>query len=164
MNIKQVVYPGDLLFYRVWDGSPWMYKVISFVQTWRKEVTPWASYAHVAMVDANPDLQVEATWPRIRKAPIDWSRVDIEIYRVKGATLPQVYKAIQSANKQIGKFYDLGLFFLGAYNFRHAEICTTLVQKAYRDAGINLGEGAGKLLTPNELIIDPLLFKVAQSG
>ena len=160
VTLQQLVHPGDLLFYRVRAQSPFMYKLIALAEHLRNANPSQKHYAHVAIVGGETLTKIEATWPRVTESVIDWTRPDLELWRIKGITPEQTVKFLQFARKKIGERYDIGMFCLGVFDFKHAEICTTLVKKAACHAKIPLAITTGDFLTPDELVNDLLLYKI----
>jgi len=149
--MKERARPGDILFYSVTPQSGWVARFIAMAQFWRKEGVGSVQYSHVSIVLRDTNYQVEAYWPRIRKSKINWSDDNLELCEIRGISEKQRCDMIIYAMEAIGQWYDLGTFFFGLFNFKNAEICTTLVRSTAAAIGVRLGYDYGKLLTPNEL-------------
>ena len=157
--------PGDILLYKANEWSRFSSKFIEWGQRILGQAPSKENYCHVAMVDDDPTYVLEAKWPKTHRVKLDWIELsehyDIEIWRVKGIKKDQIKKATAWARKNVGLFYDLGLFLFGAFDFKKAEVCSTYVQKAFQAAGIELSiEGPGKkLTTPCEIAANEKIIR-----
>jgi uncharacterized protein YycO len=153
--------PGDILIYRVVPNSPWHDKLIAWGEKiMGKKSTP-ASYCHVAMVDYDTDLILEAVWPKTHVTKFPGKDLNpVEVYRVKGATLEQINIAIDWAHENLGLWYNIGLLFFGLFPKKHEVVCSTYIDDAWDAAGLSLGEG--KLLSPDEVAASPRLERVLE--
>jgi len=153
--------PGDLLFYRVTPQSSWVSRVIATFQMWIGDGTGPLLYSHVALVDVvDPDYLIDAWWPRVRRKRVNWMDPDLEVWRIRDITDFHISIMSGTAMGMVGQWYDVGNFFFGLFDSHHAQICTTLVVGSAHAAGIDLVSDAGRLVTPNELVASPMLYKV----
>lgn len=158
--MQALVRPGDLVFTKVTPQSTFGAKIIAIASILRKEGTRATQYSHVAIVDWDVNYVIEARWPKLRRTQIDWSDSNLEIYRIQNFSVNKATAFMNHANSCIGQWYDLGQFLFGLFNFKKAEICTSLVINSAKVAGISLGQAAGRLVTPNELAEDPQLKRI----
>lgn len=137
---KALLRPGDLLFYRpkaIFHVGSWL--IAWFQNVVGKSPIEDRSYCHVAIVDTDTDYIVESRWPKSRRWKIDWKKLDknytVELWRVKNVTKEETEKVLEWANSHLGEWYDLGLFVWGTFDFKHSEVCSTYVAKAWEAAG-----------------------------
>lgn len=156
-----ILQPGDILLYRVTPNSPWHDKVIAWGEQLLKKKFTKFNYCHVAMVDYDTDLILEAVWP--------WTHLTlfpgkgnnpVEVYRVKDVTPEQVKLAITWAHQNLGVWYDLGRLFFGLFPSRHKVICSTYIDYSWDNAGRSLGDG--KLLSPDEIAVSSQIVLIAK--
>lgn len=157
---KSLLKSGDILLFRAksfWHFSPWF---ISWGQNvMGKNAVKGATYCHVAIVDEDTDYFLEARWPKSKRTKFDWQHLDreytVELWRVKNETNEEAAKAVAWAQANVGEWYDLGLFFWGWIDKKHAEVCSTFVTKAWESAGKIFKQvkkvGLGTLITPDEV-------------
>jgi uncharacterized protein YycO len=164
-KVKQsILQPGDIILCRVTLRSPIHDKLIA-VGEWimRKKFTR-SNYCHVMMVDSDPELVLEAVWPKTHLVKGDWDKREkkyaLEVYRVKRATLVQKAKAIHWAHKNLGVWYNVGLLMFGWFPKKHEVICSTYIAKSYAYAGIQLGKNE-KLLSPDEVAVSTKLKRIS---
>ena len=163
MNLQCRTKPGDLIFYRVTPSSSLFDKIVGILQLLRGEGKGATQYSHVAIVDRDTNYCIEARWPRVRRALIDWNHPELELWR-RPLGSAQAAVMLLMARNMVGDRYDLiGLIF-GALGSRHRAICTTLVRKVFASIDIEIGAGAGKILTPSELVADPALHHIGQNS
>ncbi len=165
---KKLLKPGDILLCRVGPKAIWSSKFIAWAQKLIGRGSNGQNYCHVAMIDVDTDFILEAKWPKTRKWRIDWVHMDeryvVELWRVKGATPAKVKKALTWIHKHLGEWYDLPIFLFGWINFKHAEVCSTLVSKAWKAAGVKFVNTVsyGKqedLITPDEIAANTKLIR-----
>lgn len=153
--------PGDIVFYRVTPKSFFVSKIIAIAALLSGRGYSNTLYSHVAILTTcDPLRQAEATWPKTRISDVHIDK-PIEIWQLQGITDAQRCCVIDWCNKNLGEWYDLGMFLLGWADIHHAEICTSFVAKAYAAAGIPLGRGK-RFNFPSELL-DARLVKVWES-
>jgi len=153
--------PGDVLLYRVTPNSPWHDKLIAWGEKLMGKKFTKNSYCHVAMVDYDTDLILEAVWPKTHVVRFPGkSKNPVEVYRVKDATPEQISKAIDWAHKNLGLWYNVGLLFFGLFPSKHKVVCSTYVDHAWDSAGLSLGDG--KLFSPDEVAASPMLERVLE--
>jgi len=159
---KSLLRPGDLLLYRMTIKSG----ISSWFIGWGQNVIGKSpvhgkSYVHVAIVDKDTDYMLESRWPRSKRCKIKWKKLDkkykIELWRVRATSLEKIDKVMEWAYANLGLWYDLGLFIWGWLDFKHAEVCSTFVKKAWGNADVvfklhkKLTE-KGALITPDEIV------------
>jgi len=164
MISQEDVKQGDLLLFKVKPSSPIVDKLVGWGQKLLGHAPTKAEYCHVALVAFDPTYVMEARWPKTRIAKIDWVKWDkedtLELFRVKNATPRQILDAIQYCEDNLGKWYNVLELLGGWVNIRHAEICSTFVQKAYKSAGIEFKTNASGFVTPDEIAASPLLERI----
>jgi len=165
---KKLLKPGDVLLCRVGPNALWSSKFIDLAQKLIGRGTADQDYCHVAIVDSDTDFLMEARWPKTRKWRIDWTHMDdryvVEVWRVKGVTPVKVKLALTWAHEHLGEWYDLPLFLFGWINFSKAEVCSTFVQKAWKNAGVifqnTISYGKEQnLITPDEIASNHKLLR-----
>jgi len=161
LQLKDLARPGDILFYRVTPTSSFIARFIAALELLRAEGRGVVQYSHVAILDFNTDFCIESLWPCVQRTQVDWSDSRLELWRVS-ASAPDTAVAIISAKGHIGDMYDIWGLLFGALTAKHRVICTTLIQKAFANAGIKIGVSAGNVPTPNELAEDPALQFLGQ--
>jgi len=161
MISKSLLRSGDLLFYRPTKKSG----ISAWFITWAQNVIGKSpihgpGYCHVALIDEDTDYLFEARWPKTRRWKINWKKLDkhykIELWRVRKGNVEKVKKVVKWCSENLGLFYDIGLFIWGLFDFKHAEVCSTFVSKAWAEAGVVFKEtkmiAGGALITPDEII------------
>ena len=161
LSLRDMAKPGDLLFYRVTPDSSLSCRVIAALELIRGEGKGPLQYSHVAILETDKDTIIEARWPRVRTAKVNWEDPDLELWR-HPMTTPTALAVLIAARSHIGDMYDIMGLIFGALDSKHREICTTLVAKSFASMDITLGAGAGDILTPNELIRSPALHRIGQ--
>jgi hypothetical protein len=156
---------GDLILFRVTKNSPIHDKLIGIGEWLMRKKFTRHDYCHIAMVDSDTDLMLEAVWPRTHVIKIDWAKMskinDLEVYRVKRATKVQREKAISWAHKNIGVRYNIGLLLFGWFPMKHQVICSTYVGKSWHNAHVVLSNSGRmeKLLSPDEIAANTKVLK-----
>lgn len=136
---------GDLIFYKITPQSWWILRLIA--------------YSHVSILDYDKTQQLEGIWPKTRTSKIDWSNLNIEVWRVKNLTREQRHAALTWAYCHLDRPYDVGQILLGLFKWSSAYTCSEFVVEAYQHVGIDLAPNAGRFLAPNELIT-PLIERI----
>jgi cell wall-associated NlpC family hydrolase len=158
------VLPGDLLLFRIKHSSSWIAKLIGWGQKIIRHAPTKAEYCHVAIVAFDTDFILEATWPKTRISKINWEKwnkeYDLQLFCVKNITPMQVVDAIFWAEDHLGEWYDILALFDGWVDIRHAEICSTYVQKAYKAAGVEFKVDERNFITPDEIAASDLVERV----
>lgn len=149
--------PGDILLFKVGKRSPWHDKLIALGQKLLNKNFTEASYCHVAMIDTDTTLMLEAVWPFTHIIKIKARNNKIEVYRVKRSTKAQKLKAVMWAHKHLGIWYNVGKLFFGLFPSRHKLICSTYIAKAWQSANVKLGKINEKIFSPDEMVISPHL-------
>lgn len=147
--------PGDIIFYRVTPRSFIVSKIIAIASLLSGRGPNDSAYSHVAIVAENMLEQYEATWPKTCLSKM-YPDKPFEIWRFKQITTEGRHSIIWWCKGNLGQWYDLGQFMLGLADFKHAEICSSFVWKAYHCAGIDLSQRTKKFRFPHELIDDRL--------
>lgn len=156
---KSLLKPGDILLFKpksIFHVSAWF---ISWGENVMGKTPHDVSYCHVALVDFDTTYLLEARWPKSHRVTIDWNKLNaaytVELWRVKDVSLSQISDAIDWGHKNVGEWYDIGLFLWGWVDEKHEEVCSTFVAKAWADAGIIFKQvkkvGVGTLITPDEI-------------
>lgn len=154
--------PGDILLFKVIPSSSWFSKLIGWGQKLFGRVPQGRGYCHVALVDIDTDLMLEARWPKTRVSKIDLDKLNktygIELYRVRGITPEQIDKAINWAHDHLDEWYDVPLLFTGWLVAKHSEICSTYVSHSFKDAKLDIPYGCGnkKFITPDMYYLDTI--------
>ena len=151
--------PGDILLYRVTPKSSLLARLIAVAQLLRREGESEKNYSHVSILE-DEGHQIEAVWPRSRRSVVDWSDKSIEVWRVVGIDPAIADKAVAAARSKIGLWYNLAEILFGFSRSKHSAICTRLVADCWASQGIDLSRGAGKILSPNELVSSRLIARV----
>jgi len=157
---KKNLQPADILLFRTTHRSTWIDRFIVLAQKILYHVPPQARYCHVALVDKDTNLILEARWPKIKISKIDFSthkqRDKIEVFRVRGITDEQREKVLQWAHDHVGEWYDVLLLITGFIDTKHAEICSTYVSKAFKAANLEIpyGNNNKKLILPDDFYGD----------
>lgn len=166
---KEILRPGDILFFRTTNKSlpgawfiSWAQNVIG------KSPIHNRSYSHVGIIDWDTDYILESRWPKSKRRKIPWKKWDkqykLELWRIRKVSKQEQNRALKWAYEHLGEWYDLGLFFWGAFDIKHAEICSTFVAKAWK-AGNKLFKVHKALQpdadfhTPDELIANVDIIK-----
>jgi uncharacterized protein YycO len=155
MPDKDTVQPGDIMLFRVGQGSSWLDRAIGKVQKWIKEdpATITQEFCHAAIVGPGGNTIIEARWPRVKIGPLDLpdllTRNPIDFYRVKDITPLQVDNVVAYAVKEIGQPYDISaIFTFGSVQLGHGLVCSQYVWKWFLN-------GAGLELCPYSTTISP---------
>ncbi len=162
---KKLMHPGDILLYRVISSSGWSAKFIG----WGQKVighapTKKTEYCHVALVAFDTEFVMEAVWPKTRIHKIEWEKwdkeYDLQLFRVKNVTPKQIVEALTWAEDHLGEWYDVLELLGGWINFKHCEICSTYVQKAWKAAGIDFKVNKNNFVTPDEIASSLLIERI----
>jgi hypothetical protein len=151
--------PGDILLYRENKYSPIHDKLIALGEWLLNKQFTKSSYYHVAMVDLDTDLILEAVWPKTHVVELVM-QPNIEVYRIKDIKKSQVNQAILWAHENLGIWYSVGQLLFGLFSSKHKVICSTYVGEAFKSADINLGDITEKIFSPDEIAISPLLERI----
>jgi uncharacterized protein YycO len=160
---KKLLKPADILLFRTTHRSTWSEKLIVWGQRTFYHIPKQARYCHVALVDKNTNLLIEAVWPKTRIFPIKLDNYkeneQIEVYRIKNITDEQREKLLTWAYDHVGEWYDLPLLLTGWVDAKHAEICSTFVSKACHDVNLDIPSKKEnkKLVIPDDYYNDPKL-------
>ena len=166
---KEMLRPGDLLFFK--PSAKW--SIGSWLVTWGQNIfgkSPihGVSYNHVAIVDKDVNYLLESRWPKSHRKKIAWEKLekqyDIELWRVRNVKPQQIRLALNWAYMHLNEWYDLGLFLFGWFDRKKAEVCSTFIAKAWRNAGIlfeyNKDMGVSKFFhSPDELVANINIIK-----
>lgn len=165
---KKLLKPGDILLYKVIPSSNITAKFIGWAQKFIHRAPTKEKYCHLAIVDKDTDYVLEAKWPKTRQWKLDWEHLDkcysIELWRVKGLTSTKVKEVLKWCHSHLGEWYDLGLFVFGWINFKHAEVCSTFVSKAFAHVKIKFQTSVSygkkqELITPDEIASNSKILK-----
>lgn len=157
---KKLLKPGDVLLFRETHRSTLFERWIVWVQKTFYHIPKNVRFCHVALVDKDTDFMLEAVWPRTRITKIDFStykaKERIEVYRVRGITKEQIDKVLTWAHNHLGERYNFVLLFTGWTDSKHAEICSTFVSHAFRDADLEIPVNSWKkkLILPDDYYFD----------
>jgi len=160
MFSKSLMKPGDLLLFRAEKKSTLFEKLIVLGQRFYKHIPEQVKYCHVALVDKDTDLMLEAVWPKTRVSKIDFVKIEqheaLELYRVRRITNEQIDQAIMWSHDHLDEWYDVSLLLTGYLDTKHSEICSTFVSKAFKSAGVEIPFGSSKkaLITPDDFGMD----------
>lgn len=150
--------PGDILLYRETKHSPIHDKLISLGELLLHKQFTKSSFYHVAMMDTDTELMLEAVWPKTHVTKLVLE--DVEIYRVKAVTKKQVRQAIRWAHQNLGVWYSVIQLLFGILPSKHRYICSTYVAKAWESAGVSLGNINERIFSPDEIAACKLLRRV----
>jgi hypothetical protein len=162
MFSKDLIKPGDILLFRVILSSSWSSKFIGWAQRLFGGVPKGFGYCHVALVDQDTDLMLEARWPKTRVSKIDLNKLNkeygIELYRVRKITDEQIEQVIMWLHNHLDEWYDIPLFLTGFLDSKHSEICSTFISHAFQDAGLEIpvNNWHKKLVVPNDFYEDTI--------
>ena len=152
--------PGDILLFRIDKTSPIHDKIIALGEKLLHKQFKKAEYCHVAMVDNDTKLMLEAVWPKTHVYTITARGNVMEVYRVKGVSKKQRKQALDWAHRNLNVWYNIGKLFFGLFPSKHKVICSTYVAGAWKSAGVILGDLNEKIFSPDELASSPLLKRV----
>ena len=152
--------PGDILLFRIDKTSPIHDRIIAFGEKLLNKQFSKRKYCHVAMIDTDPTLMLEAVWPKTHARTIITRGNTIEVYRVKNATKKQKQQALKWAHDNLNVWYNVGKLLFGLFPRKHEVICSTYVAGAWKSAGIILGDLEEKIFSPDELAASTLLKRV----
>lgn len=162
-TLPQMAKPGDLLFYRVTPKSSILSRLIASAQLLMGRGERPVQYSHVAILERDGMRCIEARWPKVQVNDVNWEDPELELWRYPmSATLAAL--VLINARDHFGDYYDIGQLLFGWFDFKHAEICTTLVRSAFARVDLMLGAGSGKFPTPNDLVSDPALEFIGRVG
>jgi len=166
---KQMLRPGDLIFYRpkkTWSIGSWF---IAWAQNViGKSPIHNVSYCHVGIIDSDTNYLLESRWPRSRRWKINWKKLEkqyhLELWRIRHVKKEEIEKALNWCYEHLNEWYDLGLFIWGLFDFKNAEVCSTFVAKAWKAAGRIFKihkqiQPDADFHTPDELIANEDLIK-----
>ena len=159
---KKLLKPCDILLFRTTHRSTWTDRFIVWAQHTFYHIPPQARYCHVALVDKDTDLVLEAKWPKIKISTLEADtykqRDQIEVYRVRGITDEQREKVLAWAHEHVGEYYDVLLLLTGFIDAKHSEICSTYVSKSFRNASLEIPYGSSKkvMVLPDDYGIDTI--------
>jgi len=159
---KKLLKPCDVLLFRTTHRSTIVDRAIVWGQKTFYHAPKNARYCHVALVDRNTDLMLEAVWPKTHITPIDFStykeREQIEVYRVKDITEEQIDATLKWAYNHVDEWYDVPLLLTGWIDIKHAEVCSTYVSHSFEGAGLEIPSGSkGKrIVLPDDYYCDIL--------
>jgi hypothetical protein len=164
MVTQKDLHPADLLLFKVKSSSSITDKFIGWGQKFMGSAPTKSEYCHVALVAFDPEFLMEARWPKTRIWKIDWAELyrdyDIELYRVKNVKPRQVLDAIHYCEDNLNEWYDVLELFGGWIAFKHAQICSTYVAKAWKVAGIHFKTKKNGFITPDQIAADPIIWRV----
>ncbi|MGH7975010.1 MAG: hypothetical protein ACREBR_05765 [bacterium] len=155
--------PGDIILFKVVAKSPWHDKLIALGELLLNKQFTRDSYCHVAMVDSDTALMLEAVWPKTHVIPLRCRGNVAEVYRVKGATSAQVKQALKWAHENVGLWYNVGKLFFGLFPSRHKVLCSTYVAKAWKSTNVTLGDIDEKIFSPDEIAANKKVVKFIKS-
>jgi hypothetical protein len=165
---KSLMQPGDILLFKVEKKSTFVEKLIALGQRFYRHVPKQVKYCHVALVDKDTDLMLEAVWPKTRVTKIDFAKIEqhenVELYRVRKITPEQIDQVINWAHDHLDEWYDVPLLLTGFLDSKHAEVCSTFVSHAERAAQLEIPSGCSnkKLIVPDDYYEDVIgLDKIA---
>lgn len=158
---KKNLQPGDILLFRITPRSSWCEKFIAWAQNVIYKVPQKAKFCHISLVDYDTNFMLEAVWPKTRISKIDFSNIQpekIEVYRVRKITDEQIKKTLDWAHDHLGEWYDIPLFITGWIDAKHAEVCSTFVSHAFRNAGLDIPYSCEdkKLILPDDFYLDTI--------
>lgn len=155
---------GDIILFRVKTSSGLSAKFIAWGQKVIGMAPSKSSYSHVALVDLDTDLIIEARWPKVKISTIDWTiwnkEYDIQLFRVKKVTEIEIQQATLFAKSCVGEWYDLPSFLFGWIQFKHTQICSTLAANSWKAAKRYFKTENNGFVTPDMIAADPLIWRV----
>jgi len=154
--------PGDILLFEVVPNSPWHDKLIAFCEKLLGKQFARASYCHVALIDTDTDMMLEAVWPKTHIIPIKSSNNKIQVFRMKNATKAQCLLAVKEAHKDLGLWYNIGKLCFGLFPRKHEVICSTYVAISWKAARKIFAKINDKVFSPDEIAADPLVQHVGE--
>lgn len=121
-------------------------------------------FCHVGIIGMDGKTIIEARWPKVKIGPLDIpdleTRNPIDFYRVKGITPARAAEIVANAQKDIGKWYDLGaIFTMGVIQLGHAGVCSQYVWKWFIDSGIVLCPMTS-FISPDDIASSTLTEKI----
>jgi hypothetical protein len=155
--------PGDLILYKVTKRSALFALAIAagerLLEIFRGQPLRRVQYRHVAILE-DDQHKIEATWPKVRRAEIDWTDPSIEVYRVINASHDKGDSAVAYARNCIGEWYDLGEILFGLFRSSHRKICSRLVDDSWMSQGIELLPETDAIVTPDEIAASKVLMRL----
>lgn len=147
------------MFYPATPRSGFLARAIAAFQLLTRQGKTTTQYSHVSIADDTGNWQFEAWPPHARKRAIDQGEV-FEVWRVNGANENHGITAARWAESHVGQDYDAGRFLFGLFKTRNANICSTFVAEAWTCAGFNITRGAGRWVTPNDVVSSGALKRI----
>lgn len=166
---KQMLRPGDLLFYRPKAPLPGSWFITWVQNVVGKSPIKGISYNHVSLIDKDTDYMLESRWPKSKRKKINWKKLTkyyhLELWRIRHVTPEEQEKAVEWAHQHLNEWYDLGLFIWGMFDTPHMEVCSTFAAKAWKHAGREFKiykkiGNAENFYSPDELIANSDLIKL----
>jgi len=158
------LHSGDILLFKVKPSSSIFSKLIGLGQKILGHAPTKAEYCHVALVAFDSTFVMEARWPKTKISKIDWTNwneeYDLQLFRVNNVKPRQILDTIHWAEDHLNEWYDVLELLGGWINIRHAEICSTYVQKAWKAAGIEFKTNENGFITPDEIAASNLIWRV----
>lgn len=164
MVTQKDLHPGDLLLFKVKESSSLTDKFIGLGQKVMGMAPTKSSYCHVALVAFDPTFVMEAKWPKTKISKIDWKeynkKYEVQLFRVKNVTTRQKLDAIHWAEDHLNEWYDLPSFLFGWIQFKHSEVCSTYVAKAWKAAKRYFKTEKNGFITPDQVAAQNLIWRV----
>jgi uncharacterized protein YycO len=147
---------GDIILYPVTQKSNLLDKVIGLVEKLTGPSTKY-QYGHCAIY-LKRGIQIEAFFPFCRVSHIKAKRPK-QLFRYKGITNKQREQVIKNALDKVGQWYDvLQVLSFNMVILKHQNVCSTLVNEAYKAAGIVLSNK--KNTSPDDLASNKKLKRI----
>lgn len=157
--------------YKIKDGSTWTGGVL-LPGRWDEEKILKANRLCSKM-----PIRVHCTWPCVLEETLDLENKNLEIWRMRRATLEIIDGCLKLANDMIGYQYDLADFLtFGALHLPSASKCSDFISDIAYNASMLLGNdypicltpdiagNADKSKTPNDLVNSEELIKIKFQG
>jgi hypothetical protein len=151
--------PGDIVLYAATPASNWRDRLIGAASLLFRWGVGKEQYGHAAIATGSQTI-VQAVWPRVEMASIDWTDPGIEVWRVNGATPAQGQAAAVAAITHIGDRYNFGDMIFGLFPSRHAEICSVLVEVSWNGSFVLAPNPSDNIVSPDSLVAGGMITKV----